>query len=47
MCKASNYRNLTHKPLYVSRALLFALNSNNHRSKIGEHNKSSDMANCS
>ena len=47
MCKASNYWKMTHKPLYVSRALLFALNIKNHRSKIVEHNKCSDMANCS
>ena len=47
MCKASDYWKMTHKRLYFSTALLFALNINNHRCKIVEHNKCSDMANCS
>ena len=47
MCKVSNYRKMTHKALCVSRVLLFALNIKNHRSKIVEQNKCSDMANCS
>ena len=42
MCKASNYLKMTHKRLYLSTALLFALNINNHRFKIVEHSKCSD-----
>ena len=38
---------MTHKHLYLSIAMLFALNTNNHRCKMVEHNKCSDMANCS
>ena len=47
MCKASNYWKMTHKHLYLSKVLLFPLNFNNHRCKIVEHNKCSDMTNCS
>ena len=34
---------MTHKSLYVSRVLLFALNINNHRFKKVEDKKSSDI----
>ena len=47
MWKASNYWKMIHKRLYLSTALLFALNINKHRCKIVEHNTCSDMANCS
>ena len=47
MYKASNYREMTHKHLFLSIALLLAVNVNNHRCKIVEHNKGSDIANCS
>ena len=46
MWRASNYWKNTHKHLYLSRALLFALNINNHRYEIVEHNKCSDMTSC-
>ena len=47
MCKASNYWKMTQKGLYLSTALLFALNINNHRRITAEHNKCNDMVNCS
>ena len=47
MCKASNCWKMTHSRLYLSTALLFTLFINNHRCKIEEHNKCSDMATCS
>ena len=34
---------MTHKSIYVSRVLLFALNINNHRFKTMEDKKSSDI----
>ena len=46
MFKASSYWNMTHKRLYLLTVLLLALKINNHRWKIGEHNKCSDMGNC-
>ena len=45
--QSSNYWKMTHKRLYLSTALLSVLNINNHRYKIVQHNKCSDMANCS
>ena len=38
---------MTEKRLHLLTALLFALNISNHRGKRVEHNKCSDMANCS
>ena len=38
---------MAHKRLYLSTALLFAVDINNNRCKIVEHNKCNDMANCS
>ena len=47
MWKAYNYWKMIHKRLYLSTALLFALDINKHRCKIVEHNTCSDMAKCS
>ena len=45
MCKASTYLKIPYKICYLSTALLFALNINNHSCKIVEHDKYSDMVN--
>ena len=47
MCKAPNYSKMNHKCLYLSTALLLALNIKNHRCKLVERNKCRDMGNCS
>ena len=38
---------MAHKRLYLSTALLFAVDINNSRCKIVEQNKCNDMTNCS
>ena len=40
-------KKMAYKRLYLSTALLFAININNHRCKIVERNKGSDMASSS
>ena len=47
MCKAPNYSKMNHKCLYLSTALLLALNIKNYRCKLVERNKCRDMGNCS
>ena len=47
MCKASNYRKMTHKRPHLSTALLPDAKIYNQRCKIVEPNKCREMANCS